>query len=666
MDAYIGKMLDGRYEILEVIGTGGMAIVYKAMDHRLNRQVAVKVLKNDLAQNAEFRRRFHDEAQAVAMLSHPNIVSVYDVSHDGQAEYIVMELIDGITLKQYMERRGQLNWREALHFITQIMKGLGHAHSRGIIHRDIKPHNIMILRDGSVKVADFGIACLIASAENTLTQEALGSVHYISPEQAKGGHTDARTDIYSAGVVLYEMLTNRLPFEGDSAVSIAIQHISSVPLSPREINPEIPEALELITMKAMAPDMEKRYPSAAAMLHDLDEFRKNPSINFDYVLSDFAVEETNEPTQHLSAADVSEVRQHHASNPPQRERRREEYDNRRDSYDDYEDEYEPRQNRRGKKHNKGVMIGAIVAAVVVIAVLFTVIFSGFLGGGQEEYEVPNLLGKTVEEVMADENFTSQFTLETSGTDFSDEYEKGQIMDQSPEGGRTKKGPKDELHVITVVVSEGPQTDKMPDLLNYNRTSAEGTLKNMDLDLRIVIEEEFNDEIEADHVISTQPVEGTELKKGDTVTLIMSKGKEIKKVTVTNYVGMSLDDAKGKLDGLVFGGSTEVEDESEPGTILEQSLDVGTEVEEGTEITFVVSKGIPSQPTEPGSVTKTFDLPEGEGTVKVEIVVGDETQFDSTVDKSLGSITCTLTGTGTQTVYVKFDGVVKYSESVTFS
>ena len=663
MDAYIGKMLDGRYEILEVIGTGGMAIVYKAMDHRLNRQVAVKVLKNDLAQNADFRRRFHDEAQAVAMLSHPNIVSVYDVSHDGQAEYIVMELIDGITLKQYMERRGQLNWREALHFITQIMKGLGHAHSRGIIHRDIKPHNIMVLRDGSVKVADFGIACLIASADNTLTQEALGSVHYISPEQAKGGHTDARADIYSAGVVLYEMLTNRLPFEGDSAVSIAIQHISSVPLSPKEINPEIPEALEMITMKAMAPDMEKRYPSAAAMLHDLDEFRKNPSINFDYVLSDFAVDETNEPTQHLSASDVSEVRQYHASKPQQRERS----DSRRDSYDEYEDdEYEQRQPKRGKKHNKGMMIGAVVAAVVVIAILFTVIFSGFMGGGQEEYEVPNLLGKTVEEVLADETFTAQFTLETSGTEFSDEYEKGQIMDQSPEGGRTKKGPKGELHVITVVVSEGPQTDEMPDLLNYNRTSAEGTLKNMDLDLKIVIEEEYNDEIEADHVISTNPAKGTTLKKGDTVTLVMSKGKEIKPVTVTNYVGMSLDEAKGKLNGLVFGGATEVEDESAAGTILDQSLAVGTEVEEGTEITFIVSKGIPDQPAEPGSVTKTYELPEGEGTVHVEIIVGSETQFDSTVDKSMGSITCTLTGTGTQQVYVKFDGVVQYTETVTFS
>ncbi|HIX31923.1 MAG TPA: PASTA domain-containing protein, partial [Firmicutes bacterium] len=496
----------------------------------------------------------------------------------------------------------------------------------------------------------------------------------ISPEQAKGGHTDARSDIYSAGVVLYEMLTNRLPFEGDSAVSIAIQHISSVPLSPREINPDIPEALELITMKAMAPDMDKRYPSAEAMLHDLDEFRKNPSINFDYVLSDFAVEETSEPTQHLSAADMSEVRHYHTAKSHGRDSRREEYDDRRrdyaehrKDYDDYDD-YDERPVRRGRKNSsrKGVMIGAVIAAVAVIAILFAVIFSGFAGGGQEEYEVPSLLGKTVEEVLADEDFTSRFTLETSGTQFSDEYAQGEIMDQSPEGGRTKKGPKGELHVITVVVSQGPQTDEMPDLLNYNRTSAEGLLKNMDLDLNIVIEEEFSDEIEADHVISTDPVKDTLLKKGDTVTLVMSKGKEIKTVTIINYVGMSLDEARGQLGGLVYGGSTEVEDESAPGTILDQSLSVGDEVEEGTEITFIVSKGIPDQPTEPGSITKTFDLPEGEGTVDVQILVGDQVQFDSTVDKSLGSVTCTLTGTGTQQVYVKFDGIVKYTETVTFS
>ena len=292
MDQYIGKLLDNRYEILELIGVGGMARVYKARCHRLNRLVALKILRDDLAQDAELRRRFHDESQAVAMLSHPNIVAVYDVSRSSDIEYIVMELIDGITLKQYMQKKGnKLNWREALHFITQIVKALGHAHSRGIIHRDIKPHNIMVLRDGSVKVADFGIARVTSGGHSTLTQEALGSVHYISPEQARGSHIDERSDLYSAGVVLYEMITGRLPFEGDTPVSVAIQHINSIPLSPREIDPTIPEALEAITMKAMAPNPDNRYPSADAMLADLEEFRKNPNINFDFSPNDFHPEE---------------------------------------------------------------------------------------------------------------------------------------------------------------------------------------------------------------------------------------------------------------------------------------------------------------------------------------------------------------------------------------
>ena len=275
MDRYIGKFLGKRYEILERIGSGGMAVVYKAKCHRLNRFVAIKILKEDLAHDEEFRRRFREESQAVAMLSHPNIVAIYDVSRsedEAEPDYIVMELIEGITLKQYMQKRGgKLSWKEALHFSIQIMKGLSHAHSRGIIHRDIKPHNIMILRDGSVKVADFGIARLMSSAQNTMTQEALGSVHYISPEQARGSRVDTRSDIYSAGVVLYEMLTGRLPYEGDSPVAVAIQHINSIPLSPRELDSSIPEAIEAITMKAMASSVEKRYISADAMLVDLEE-----------------------------------------------------------------------------------------------------------------------------------------------------------------------------------------------------------------------------------------------------------------------------------------------------------------------------------------------------------------------------------------------------------
>ncbi|MDR0326642.1 MAG: protein kinase, partial [Oscillospiraceae bacterium] len=301
MDKYIGKTLDNRYEILEIMGIGGMAYVYKARCHLLNRFVAIKILKEEYARDADFRRRFHAESQAVAMLSHPNIMAVYDVSRSKELEYIVMELIDGITLKQYMQRKGLLSWREGLHFAIQIVKALSHAHSRGIIHRDIKPHNIMILRDGSVKVADFGIA-RFASKQNTLTQEALGSVHYISPEQARGSHIDARSDIYSVGVVLYEMLTEQLPFEGDSPVSVALQHISSLPLGPREINPDIPEALEMIVIKAMAPKLTKRYASAEEMLKDLEEFRKNPSISFEYDVAELqtaADEGPEEPTRSL-------------------------------------------------------------------------------------------------------------------------------------------------------------------------------------------------------------------------------------------------------------------------------------------------------------------------------------------------------------------------------
>ena len=384
MDQYIGKLLDNRYEILELIGVGGMARVYKARCHRLNRLVAVKILRDDLVQDAELRRRFHDESQAVAMLSHPNIVAVYDVSRSSDFEYIVMELIDGITLKQYMQKKGnKLNWREALHFITQIVKALGHAHSRGIIHRDIKPHNIMVLRDGSVKVADFGIARVASGGHSTLTQEALGSVHYISPEQARGSHIDARSDLYSAGVVLYEMITGRLPFEGDTPVSVAIQHINSIPLSPREIDPSIPEALEAITMRAMAPNPDNRYPSADAMLADLEEFRKNPNINLDYGPGDLPGDflDDEERTQILNTAQVNAVRSSgrreldHSSAGRARGtssgRRWEE---------DEEVEEEPR------RRPNWPIIGAVAAILIFVGalmfILFSSLFSDTLGPNQ--------------------------------------------------------------------------------------------------------------------------------------------------------------------------------------------------------------------------------------------------------------------------------------------
>lgn len=541
MDKMIGKMLDSRYELLEVIGSGGMAVVYKAKCHRLNRLVAVKVLKSDLAEDADFRRRFRDESQAVAMLSHPNIVSVYDVSR-GETEYIVMELIDGITLKQYMEKRGQLNWREALHFITQIIKALSHAHSRGIIHRDIKPQNIMVLRDGSVKVADFGIACLANSA-NTLTQEALGSVHYMSPEQAKGDRTDARSDIYSAGVVLYEMLTGRLPFEGDSAVSVAIQHLSSVPLSPREINPDVPEALELICMKAMASDIDKRYASADEMLADLEEFRKNPEVDLDFTIEDLHRETADEPPHKMGTRKLLTI------------------------------------------------IGAAVAAVALIVLLWHAIFSDLFGKEQTptEYEVPYLVGMTIAEAEADERVKDIFEIEQIGQRASSEYAAGQIIEQSPEKGKTVKGNR----VISVFVSTGARTESMPNLINTERRNAALQLKNLDLSL--VVDdtlEEYSESITAGYVIRTIPEAGMTLNEGDSVTLVVSKGSEKKTVTVITFTGSDIDIVRQQATqmGLVVGDVSSRADVSPIGTVLEQSIAPNTEVKEGTAITFVVSSG----------------------------------------------------------------------------
>src|SRR5574344_988679 len=281
MNYYIGQLLDDRYELLEVIGTGGMAVVYKARCHRLNRLVAIKILKDEFSGDEEFRRRFRAEGEAVAMLSHPNIVQVYDVSTSDSANFIVMELIDGISLKEYMEKKGILNWKETLHFAMQIAAGLEHAHSRGIVHRDIKPHNVMVLKNGSVKVMDFGIA-RVMNKSNTLTKEALGSVHYISPEQARGSYTDNRSDIYSLGVVMYEMMTGRPPYDGESPVAVAIQHINGGAPLPTTLNPNIPAGMEQIIMKAMALDPKDRYSGAAELLADLEEFRKNPSLTFQY------------------------------------------------------------------------------------------------------------------------------------------------------------------------------------------------------------------------------------------------------------------------------------------------------------------------------------------------------------------------------------------------
>ena len=653
MDQYIGKMLDNRYEILERIGTGGMAIVYKAKCHRLNRLVAIKILKSDLAQNEEFRRRFNAESQAVAQRSHPNIVSVYDVSRGGDMEYIVMELIDGITLKQYMEKRGQLNWRESLHFITQIMRGLSHAHSRGIIHRDIKPQNIMVLRDGSVKVADFGIACLADSAQ-TLTQEALGSVHYISPEQARGDRPDARSDIYSSGVVLYEMLTGRLPFEGESAVSVAIQHLSSIPLAPREINPDIPEQLELICMKAMAPDLEHRYQSADAMIADLEAFRKNPEVEMKFDLSDLRPEENDEPTRTIRTMPSHTVTipvHQPERNYPRRER---------------DEDEEPRRAGSGKR---GVLVGAVtVAAVAVVIVLFKTILGSFAPAVVDQYQVPDLYNMTIEEAEDDPRIEGVFEIQKAGSEFSTDVPEGHILRQDPKKGETRKGSQ---LVIQVWVSAGEETGEVPDLENKSEQDARILLEklNKEYNLELTVEapeelKQFSEEITEGYVIKTEPAQGEILKKGDTVKLILSKGPDIKPVTVLPFVGMSIDSVLSQLESYKLtcdAADVEVVDSDKPGgTIVWQSPASGETVPEWTTIKFRVSAGLASS-----ALPITVDIPQnGKDIVKVEIYVGDEPnpQYSETVYEADGAVSTTLYGTGRKMVKVYFDGVLDQKQS----
>ena len=644
MDQYIGKMLDNRYELLELIGSGGMANVYKAKCHRLNRLVAIKILKSELAENAEFRRRFRDESLAVAQLSHANIVSIYDVSSSQGIDYIVMELIDGITLKQYMERRGHMDWREALHFITQIMRGLSHAHSRGIIHRDIKPQNIMVLRDGSVKVADFGIACL-ADAHQTLTQEALGSVHYISPEQAKGERLDARSDIYSAGVVLYEMLTGRLPFEGDSAVSVAIQHLSSVPLSPREIDPDIPEALELICMKAMSADLNRRYQSADAMLADLEKFRKDPTVDLDYIRTELTASVDSQPTSPLPVQRVSAA---------VRSRQAEEND---------DDENTGsmlsyiRENRR--------TVGLAAAGVVLIILVFAVIIRGFGGGKNKGYEVPNILGYTVETANEQEGIKGIFTIEVVGTMNDANYQPGQIVRQDPSGGVTRFGN----FVIQVYVCAEREEITMPDLRGNVYQTAKLKLQQYDLNLIIDQTEAFSDEYPAGQVMEATPAANTVLKKGDTVTLTISKGPE--KITVIDFTTMTYEHAKAEAEklGLKVGAPEYryYDPTASEGEVIEQSILPATTVQGGTEIVFTVYG---TQSEQMRTVRVEYLVPDelsDEDTLRVEFIMDDQVVDTRIISGSDATVDYDYEGkAGTaSTVFARINGMATASQVISF-
>ncbi|MBQ9980486.1 MAG: Stk1 family PASTA domain-containing Ser/Thr kinase [Oscillospiraceae bacterium] len=646
-DKYIGMMLDNRYEIMEKVGAGGMAMVYRAKCHRLNRYVAVKILKDEFATDPDFRQRFHAESQAIAMFSHPNIVSVFDVSRSSEMEYIVMELVDGMSLKQYMQKKGVLSWREALHFISQIVRALEHAHSCGIIHRDVKPHNVMVLRDGSVRVTDFGIA-RVASSQNTLSQEALGSVHYISPEQAKGARVDERTDIYSAGVVLYEMLTGRLPYEGDSPVAVAIQHISSVPASPRELNEAIPEGLEMITMKAMCADMDKRYASATEMLEDLEEFRKNPDINFDYDVKMDSSEllllekKNNELKRKAQAearmsAEPDERREHRAA------------------------------NRRAGKVT--ILAGVMVVLIFIAGVSYFLwdFFVKDLFAVVDEISVPDLRGYDVD--YARDNFP-EFEIVVKDYETSGVYAEGVILEQDIQhGAELKTGGQ-----IGVTVSSGTTDTKMPSVIGLTRVEAEAELDKIadevTFTVKIVNVESTGDE---NRVLSTSPQEGETIRDGATVTLRISTKAAEETTEMPKVVGLTEAQAVARLEGadLIVKIKYVESDTAPEGEVVFQNYNEGSALAKDTEVTIHVSEGN-GEPDVPdtgaiggNSVSVTIPLPLGEGEVSVEVRLGGVTQFTGTLEKSQGSFTRSFSGTGTQRLEVYFDGIMSYSTELNF-
>lgn len=551
-DKYIGKMLDDRYEIREIIGEGGMAIVYRALDHRLNRDVAVKIMRDEMAADEDFRRRFCTESHAVAMLSHPNIVAVYDVSHNDNVEYIVMELVDGITLKQYMERKGMVAWKEVVHFTKQISKALAHAHERVIIHRDIKPQNIMLLRDGTIKVGDFGIAAL----ENEVYEnngEAIGSIHYIAPEQARGECPDARSDIYSLGVMMYEMLTGGLPFTGNTLGEIAVQHMNAKPVPPHEKNPEIPLELERITLKAMNAELSERYQSANALLSDLEAFIHTPVT----IEGDGADYEN---------PDVKPVR---SSTELSRER------------------YKLRRRRSGVVSFMSGTFGLLVLAVALFAFLWNFWLKDVFSPA-ERIALPNFEGCNYESIINNTELNSMYKFNVIYIS-DDSVEPGIVISQSPAAGRSMMVTPSGIEV-NLTVNAGVSLTSVPDVLNTDYRDAMRNLRAAGFNVEI--ENAASDSYTKDYVIATSPVAGEQLSSGSTVYITVSAGPEIQYVSMPNLVGSTEDSAISRIESsnLSYGGSDRVVSDYEAGTVIDQSISSSESVAEHTKVYLTVSSG----------------------------------------------------------------------------
>ena len=570
MDKYIGKRLDGRYEIHELLGVGGMAYVYKAYDNIEKRWVAIKILKEELAGNSDFLRRFRNESKAIAVLSHPNIVKVYDVSFGDRIQYIVMEYIDGITLKQYIEQQGEIKWREALYFTVQILRALQHAHEKGIIHRDIKPQNIMLLEDGTIKVTDFGIARFSQAETQTMTDKAIGSVHYIAPEQARGGYINDKADIYSVGVMLYEMLTGQLPFVADNAVSVAIMQMQAEPTPPSRINPSIPKGLEEITMHAMEKNPAQRFPSAADMLEDVERFRRNPEIVFHYG------EQVDRAYAGTSADIYGNVQQNAA---PQK------YN---DNYE-YEEEYVRSQNSARASN----IIKGIVAAVIVVALVAGGIFgwrylqnlTTSTNKTSDEIILPNFVGRIYDTDIKDNPDYADLTFEITYGNVPSK-QPGEVLNQNPVASMPVKKGKT---VLLTVNGEAEQV-VVEDVKGYEKQDAYDALKALNLSPKM--QAVADDDTAVGYVVKTDPAAGSTVSTGTTVTIYVSSGPSKESAVIPNIVGYQYSAAKEELEAAGFVVTAEYDDESDKdeNTVLSVSPNEGEKAKKGSVVTVTVSSG----------------------------------------------------------------------------
>lgn len=633
MDKYIGKKLNGRYDVMEIIGVGGMAVVYKAKDLSDGRIVAIKILKDEYVDNEEFRRRFKNECKAIAVLSHPNIIKVYDVSFGDRVEYIVMEHVDGITLKEYIEQQKIVRWKEAVHFTVQILRALQHAHDKGIVHRDIKPQNIMLLQDGTIKVTDFGIARFSRTETRTInSQKAIGSVHYISPEQARGEITDEKTDIYSVGVMLYEMLTGRLPFEADSAVSVAIMQLQSEPRPPRELNDSIPEGLEEITLHAMQKKADQRYQSAAEMLRDIDEFKRNPSIHFEYK---YFVDET--PTKLVDS--INRVKQSPS--------------------DPVKGAVHSVEEEEHKKTLTLPVLGGIALAVVLFAGiifgLITWLGGVFNPGSGNLIDAPPLVGMKLDEAVEE---YPNITIEKVASKYSTEYDKDYIIEQDPAVGSKIEGNS----VVQVTVSLGKNVVRVPNVYGQTAESAKAVLISAGFIVKEVPVE--SDSVLADYVVLTKPERNTEAAKGDTIEIHVSTGNAGATFVPTGIIGVSLQNAELMLNskGLKVGEVKNVNSNRPSGEVLECSPGVGSKVYKGSAVHLTISNG--QQAT--SDVSVSVDLPYTSTKVSLKVYINGKAEDRLSVSglnpASQRSHSFTIRGTDKATVVVQIsaDGQNNYS------